>query len=443
MQGRDGAGQHPPSRKLLGRPVGREKPSASVARAAGRNSARGRIAAAVRPNPGLQLTGHLAGLDGLRGLAILLVMAVHFVGDATPYTVEQRLLVKWASFGILGVDLFFVLSGFLITGLLLESKGRSHYFRNFYARRALRIFPLYYLVLALLFLVLPLLVTPSPLLEQARRHQLWLWTYTSNFFIAATGSWASLSYVTHFWSLAIEEQFYLVWPLVVLTFSRPALERVCIGVIALALLLRIALALAGVNEVSIAVLTPCRFDALCVGGLLAVLARRDGGAQRLVSRSGRVAVALAGAILLVSLWCAALKLGLPVLHQVRNTLYALFFGALTLLSLKPTAHLVAWVFQGRLLRFFGKYSYGLYVYHGILSWYFVEVGEEGRLDALLGNHALAIAARAALGVGISVGVAVLSYQLFEKRFLALKRWFEAPEPVASPAAAQLAGEGGP
>jgi peptidoglycan/LPS O-acetylase OafA/YrhL len=379
----------------------------------------------------------------VRGLAILLVMAAHFVGDATPYTLGQRLLVKGASFGILGVDLFFVLSGFLITGLLLESKGQPRYFRNFYARRALRIFPLYYLVLALLFLVLPFVVTPSPLLEQARRHQAWLWTYTTNFYIAGTASWASLTYVTHFWSLAIEEQFYLLWPLVVLSLSRPALERVCVGVIVGGLLLRTGLALAGVSEVSISVLTPCRFDTLCVGGLLASLVRREGGAARLVGGSGRAALALGGVILAVSLWCATAKLGLPLLHQVRNTLYALFFGALTMVSLKPASNAVARLFQGRVLRFFGKYSYGLYVYHGVLTWYFLEVGEEGRLDALLKHHALAIAARAALGVALSVAVAVLSYQLFEKRFLALKRWFETPEPEAAPPpAALVAPEGG-
>ena len=106
--------------------------------------------------------GHLPGLDGLRGLAILLVMAVHFVGGATPQTSGERLAVKLGSYGVLGVDLFFVLSGFLITGLLLDAKGRPHYFRNFYARRTLRIFPLYYAVLAMLFLVLPRLAPLPP-----------------------------------------------------------------------------------------------------------------------------------------------------------------------------------------------------------------------------------------------------------------------------------------
>src|SRR5215470_771994 len=241
----------------------------------------------------IRIAGHLPGLDGVRGLAILMVMAVHFVGDATPHNFGERLAVKLGSYGVLGVDLFFVLSGFLITGLLLDSKGDPHYFRNFYARRTLRIFPLYYMVLAVLFLVLPRLVALPPPLEEARRHQAWLWTYTTNFYLAAKASWA-LTYVSHFWSLAIEEHFYLLWPLVVFSFRRETLERICLGVIGADLALRIGLLLGGVSELSVSVLTPCCIDTLCVGALLAAVARREGGAALLVKHSGRAAIVIGG-----------------------------------------------------------------------------------------------------------------------------------------------------
>ena len=389
----------------------------------------------------IRVSGHLPGLDGVRGLAILLVMALHFVGDATAYTFGQRLTVKLASYGLLGVDLFFVLSGFLITGLLLDAKNGEHYFRNFYARRMLRIFPLYYLVLAFLFLVLPGITSLPPALEEARRHQVWLWTYTSNFYIAAKGSWAALTYVSHFWSLAIEEHFYLVWPLVVFSVRREVLERICAVVLVVALALRISLVLAGVSDLSISVLTPCRIDTLCVGALLAALCRREGGAEALVRRSGSAMLAFGGAALLVSAWCATVKTGLPVLHEIRNSLYALFFGGLVLVSLKPQPDVVAKAFRSRGLRFFGKYSYGLYVYHCMLAWYLVEMGAEDRFDALLGNHSLAIAVKALFSTAVSVVVAVLSYELLEKRFLALKKFFEGrPGHAAAPGAADhLAG----
>src|SRR2546423_8385064 len=118
----------------------------------------------------VRVGGHQPGLDGVRGLAILLVLAVHFVGNATPVTWGERLAVKLGNYGVLGVDLFFVLSGFLITGLLLDAKGGRHYFRNFYARRTLRIFPLYYFVLGLLLVVLPRFATLPPPLAEALLH---------------------------------------------------------------------------------------------------------------------------------------------------------------------------------------------------------------------------------------------------------------------------------
>jgi peptidoglycan/LPS O-acetylase OafA/YrhL len=376
-------------------------------------------------------SSHLAGLDGVRGVAILLVIASHFPGPGHSLGggVGTRLLVKAASYGLLGVDLFFVLSGFLITGLLLEAKGRTDYFRNFYARRTLRIFPLYYFVLALLFLVWPRLATPSPMLAEAAEHQAWLWTYTTNFYVAARASWDSLTYVTHFWSLAIEEHFYLFWPLVVFVFSRRVLERICLGVMATALALRIGLALGDVNQIAITVLTPCRMDALCIGGLMALLVRRPGGMEAWIGRSGRVALLAGGAVVCLSALGASTQLGHPVLHEVRTSLYALFFAGLTLMSLKPATNLVARALQGTVLRFLGKYSYGLYVYHGLLHWYFRETGMPARLLAAIGHPLLAVLANFALGLTLSVFAAVLSYQLLEKRFLVLKRYFEAPDAV--------------
>ena len=388
-----------------------------------------------------RLAGHMLGLDGVRGLAILMVMALHFVGDATAQSFLQSVIVKVASYGLLGVDLFFVLSGFLITGILLDSKGRPGYFRNFYARRTLRIFPLYYGVLAVVFLILPLFTTLSPMLEHARVQQGWLWTYTANFYVAYKGSWSSLTYMTHFWSLAIEEHFYLVWPVVVYMLRRETLERVCVAIILTSLSLRIWLALTGVSDVAISVLTPCRIDTLCVGGLLAIVARRDGGLQMLLDNCRAAALGLGAFIVILSAYTALSEADNIVLYQIRTSFFAFFFGALTLVSLRPETEIVARIFRWQIMRFFGKYSYGLYVYHGMLTWYFAEVDIERKLDTLLGNHWLAIGSKAALGVSVSLLVAVLSYEFFEKRFLMLKRYFEAPKATSSmqPASARKSG----
>lgn len=377
----------------------------------------------------VRFSGFQPGLDGVRGLAILLVMGVHFVGDATPHNRGEWLAVKLGGYGLVGVDLFFVLSGFLITGLLLDSKPYPGYYRNFYARRFLRIFPLYYMVLAALFLILPRLMTIPPALEAARAQQGWLWSYLANFRIAAASDW-SLTYVSHFWSLAIEEHFYLVWPLVVYLVRRETLERLCVAVIVAGLALRVALVLSGVSELSVSVLTPCRVDTLCTGALLAAYGRRDGGAEALLARAVPFALGLAAIIVPLATFGAITRLWIPVIHQVRTTLNALFFAALTLISLLPAErNAIARLFQGRVLRVFGKYSYGLYVYHGIIAYRMLELRAEDRFGAMFGGHSRGMIVQAVFGVALSLLVSVASYELFEKRFLSLKRYFETARPA--------------
>lgn len=380
-------------------------------------------AAGARP-PGAALPGaRYAALDGLRGLAILLVLFVHFIGDATPQTALERAMVKLANYGIWGVDLFFVLSGFLITGILHDAKTEPHYFRNFYVRRTLRIFPLYYGVLVLLFAVLPRVPIAYPAgLAESAHHQAWLWTYTSNIYLANARDWA-LPYMGHFWSLAVEEHFYLVWPIVVLVSSRTALLRICALCAAFALGLRCALSFAGAGDVALVVLTPCRLDALCIGASLAIAVRAV-GIERVARAARPLAVVFPALVLAASAWHATQGSLADVVLPVRGTLVALSFGALLVMGLvAPATSVGGRLLRSRSMRFLGKYSYGLYVFHGVIAFAMQEYGALDALAARLGSHLAAMMVYAIAGAGVSLLVAIASYELFEKHFLRLKDRF--------------------
>src|SRR5437763_217904 len=163
--------------------------------------------------------GYIPQLDGLRGTAVIMVLIGHAASfvEGLPYAG----MVEYVRFT---VDVFFVLSGFLITGILLDAKGSNHYFRNFYVRRVLRIFPLYYGFLFVFFILAPALRPPTPggPFEGWRASQGWFWSYLSNYQLLFP-QWVRPYPLSHFWTLAVEEQFYLFWPTVVLLTSRKGL----------------------------------------------------------------------------------------------------------------------------------------------------------------------------------------------------------------------------
>src|SRR5262245_8154482 len=189
-----------------------------------------------QPQPIAELPrGHIPALDAIRGLAIVVVMLYRFGGggEGPASAVEHSRLIGLGSHG---VDLFFVLSGFLITGILFDAKGKLHYFRNFYMRRALRIFPLYYAALAVMLWLLPLVsATFATEVQPAVDAQGWLWLYGANVLQSVRGSWC-LGPLNHFWSLAIEEHFYLAWPAVIFLSSRRTAMRICTGLFAFSVL---------------------------------------------------------------------------------------------------------------------------------------------------------------------------------------------------------------
>jgi peptidoglycan/LPS O-acetylase OafA/YrhL len=392
--------------------------------------------AAATPTRKSAFGGHLPALDGVRGLAILLVLLYHFVAQTTA-TNPFEAAVNWTlGYGLLGVDLFFVLSGFLITGILYDSRADPEYFRSFYMRRVLRIFPLYYGVLAVVFLggsLIPALRGSA--LAGLRTHQAWAWLYGVNVYLSIQGGWV-LSYIEHFWSLAVEEHFYFVWPLVVwLLGARPRLlMKTALAIAALSFCARVAASLSGVSPVATTVLTPFQLDALCLGGFFAVYLRQPGG-EVAVRRAILPMALLAGSALVFQFGLHRFTdFGLSVMRSVRTGLFRLAFAALLLQALfAPASSFVARLFRSGPMTTLGKYSYGLYVYHHFLSYYFLKHDTELALARAVGSHTLGVAIQALGGIAVSMAVAWLSYEFFEKYFLQLKRfWPSSGKTAAAP-----------
>jgi len=396
---------------------------------------------------------YIPALDGVRGLAILVVMLCHAVWIVSlqnpPPDKLSRLGVELLKTGRYGVDLFFVLSGFLITGILLDAKGERSYFRNFYARRTLRIFPLYYAVLAIVFLIMPRFVTWSPAEQKIVDSQWWLWTYLGNLqnaFVGPEFFQQGRLWLGHFWSLAIEEQFYLVWPAIILLLSRTAAIRLCAVMIAGAFLLRVGFMFVWPGERGLFValyFTLCKLDTLALGALFALIARSSTG----LAPVGRIApwafvltgIALAPLVLLK--YDKATAFG-AVAESTKLSVICMFCGSLLLLAARSNGRGVAgWFFTTTFMRFLGKYSYGIYIFHELLAPLFNgRFGIAALAPKLGGSWHLALLVHTVIMFTVSIGVALISWNLLEKHMLKLKRYFE--HASAAPVPAMAGGHAG-
>lgn len=365
-------------------------------------------------------------LDAVRGLAILLVLLFHFsrYGHGLPPATNliDRMFEVLTRAGWVGVDLFFVLSGFLITGILYDSKRSVHYFRNFYARRVLRIFPLYYGTLVVFLLVLPRLVLSSEAIGAHQGDAVWYWTYLSNVRIAKDG-WQGFDSLGHFWSLAVEEQFYVVWPVVILFFSRSNLIRICSWCIGGALLARVALNLAGYQTAAY-VLTPARIDTLALGALLALTARGPAGLTHIARWAQPVAGLLALLLCAMALWRRGLEPHDPVISTVGHTLLACLFALVLVCALtSPRRQFLGRLFSSSLLRFLGQYSYALYVFHHPILFLRPGLLPLDWVPTVFGSLLLKKLVFISSATGVSIVLALISWHLYEKQFFKLKRFF--------------------
>jgi peptidoglycan/LPS O-acetylase OafA/YrhL len=331
--------------------------------------------------------------------------------------------------GSRGVDLFFCLSGFLITGILVAAKGHTHFFRNFYARRTVRIFPLYYFFLLVYYLLVVrfhVVNFGAAKLSLVAEDLHWVWFYGTNILIARQGHFITPT-LNHFWTLAVEEHFYLVWPFVVFALRRRQLLIASGVLMGACLVLRVVLMVHGTPGQVIETLSPCRADSFAMGAAASLLLESARWRERLDG----VTPALLGGCLLVGLgtyWFSE-----RAYTSIGITAVSLFFTLLIVFAVLRDRSYVAAGLRWAPMRFLGKYSYALYVFH-----WPVQVVIDRKLPVeMIRRHThslpLAILVNMAL-VGIpSVLIALGTWNLLEKHCLRLKRFFPEPKSIVSSA----------
>jgi peptidoglycan/LPS O-acetylase OafA/YrhL len=395
------------------------------------------------------IVGHkLQALDGLRAIAIILVFLHHMRGHIPVVDQFTLCLSRCVGQGWIGVDLFFVLSGFLITGILLDTRGANNYFSGFYARRILRIFPLYYVVLTSMIIVGRLVNSARLMAILPLPQDRWLYyCYLTNWL----GLWKAHygpNCLAHFWSLAVEEQFYLIWPLIVWLVRPRMIPWVAGGLAAVAAVVRVIWVAHSGAQQAILMATVCRLDELFAGALCAFLFRNP--EHMLKVRKWLPGIAslalgsffgiLSGMLFFQHRLLAWLSGPSPAGHTLDGAvllfvecggfvLLALGFGAIVLLA-AHTDGKETWMqkfLTSRVLAPIGAYSYGIYVFHvpilGMASIFVFPGIARGihsyeELFISEGTYILVVAA-------VTFVVSALSYEFFEKKILRFKRYFEA------------------
>jgi peptidoglycan/LPS O-acetylase OafA/YrhL len=318
----------------------------------------------------------------------------------------------------MGVDLFFALSGFLITGILLDTRDDKRYYTNFIGRRFLRIFPLYYLVLCFVFFLLPYLLGKIylPHFEYYEQHEAWFWLYVQNWLYSRDG-FPPNHLLVHFWTLGVEEQFYLIWPWLIRLIPRKQLLKTSLFLCTFAILFRCLPADSLAMEPTYRYMsTLSRMDGLLIGAIIAILIRDN---PKLLTRLTIPVVicSVIGLAIGITLSKSVKFLDLPPYY----TFIDLISGGIIVLGLstkKWMKRIVKWPVLINL----GKYSYGLYVYHYII-FILLRYNLNDWLETTFNSFGARMLILGSITVVISIGVSILSFNLFESRFLKLKRFF--------------------
>lgn len=364
---------------------------------------------------------HFIQLDSLRGIAILLVLFGHFftVNETSLYADNRFLgivLMKFSLFGLRGVELFFILSGYLITRILLNSKNSTNYFSSFFMRRVLRIFPLYYFVLFLSFVIYPLFIPIPPEANDIINAQWKLWAYLSNVYFYQDVSWdiADFPNFGHFWTLSVEEHFYLIWPLLIYFVPIKNLGIKMWLIFGFSLLFWIV----GNNILFFKWTTLTYSGTLALGGLIAYYE------SIYPDKIEKIALSITKQyyiLLVVFLLIVFFPRNVGFYRDfITHILSILLFASLLLVVLYNNIRF----FHSNSLIFIGKISYGIYIYHALLRAFYKDIIYAKLISAFGTEHAIAITLIYTLISSIiSIAIAWISWEFFEKQILKLKKYF--------------------
>ncbi len=349
--------------------------------------------------------GHyIREFDGWRGVGIIFVVLAH---SATQY-----LIGAWVF-----MEMFFVMSGFLITGILLDSKPKPGYYKNFMARRIVRVFPLYYLSLLMFFFLVPNSWVGSSYYDDK---QAWYWLYGANWLMSIDGR-SPTQTLDHFWSLAIEEQFYITWPLIVWIFSR----RQLLGFSILLFFGSYVFRNIGMNMGFVIpfpyVATLGRMEPIVLGAMIAILVREN---KSILERVAPYFIVIFGILSICSfVYARGFHMDNPVNYRFTYTLVDLFFAGMIVLTLsRNLPRFLRRLFTNKIIIMIGVMSYGIYLFHNII-FSLVEHNLKPQMISLTGHPIAGHFVVVLIALLISAPIVYLIHRFVEIPMWKLKKYF--------------------
>lgn len=354
---------------------------------------------------------YFSTLDGVRGFASLLVITHH-----------NFHYINILNYNQFGTDLFFVLSGFLITTVLLNTNKTRHAISNFYIRRVLRVFPLYYLSLLIFLLLLPGIQNIPIKMEYYVENQTWLWLFLQNWLYIFKDP-NPFSALNHLWSMVIEEQFYLFWPLIILIFPKSKnLLAFVSALYVLFIVFRMLIWFAQIDGLAYYNLFSfTKVDGIFVGCMVAILHKRQ---SNIINDH---CLFIMATLILINLSFiiinSSFELGLPYFAFIGYITFSILFGLLINFLIIKKSSILHTIFELRLLKSIGKISYGTYIFHWPLYLLISPIFQSFFINFFSASISTLIISIIATIIAYLIGF--LTYNFFEIRFLKLgKRYYK-------------------